>query len=144
MFADHPYARRLRGTPETIAAVGADDLRGFVRDRFAKDVLLIGVVGDITPDAAEGAARSDLRRPAGPCRGRRRRRRSRSRTEGELLLARLAIPQSVVVFGEPGIKRDDPDWYAAFIDNDILGGGGFYLAPHRRGAREARPGLFGL
>ncbi|HXQ52041.1 MAG TPA: pitrilysin family protein [Stellaceae bacterium] len=124
MFADHPYARRLRGTPETIAAVGVDDLRGLVRDRFAKDVLLIGVVGDITPDQLKPLLDQtfgdlpDHAAAASPPP-------LKMRTEGEMLLARLAIPQSVVVFGEPGIKRDDPDWFAAFIDNDILGGGGF-------------------
>ena len=42
-----------------------------------------------------------------------------------LLLAKLPIPQSVVTFGQPGIKRDDPDWYAAYVMNHILGGGGF-------------------
>jgi zinc protease len=42
-----------------------------------------------------------------------------------LLLAKLPIPQSVVTFGQPGIKRDDHDWYAAYVVNHILGGGGF-------------------
>ncbi|HET7593999.1 MAG TPA: pitrilysin family protein, partial [Stellaceae bacterium] len=28
-------------------------------------------------------------------------------------------------FGQPGIKRDDRDWYAAYVVNHILGGGGF-------------------
>src|SRR6202040_491456 len=44
---------------------------------------------------------------------------------GALLLVKKAIPQSVATFGEPGIKRDDPDWYAAYVVNYILGGGGF-------------------
>jgi zinc protease len=42
-----------------------------------------------------------------------------------MLLAKLPIPQSVVTFGEKGIERDDPDWYAAYVVNHILGGGGF-------------------
>jgi zinc protease len=29
------------------------------------------------------------------------------------------------VFGEAGLKRDDPDWYAALVMNRILGEGGF-------------------
>jgi zinc protease len=123
-FGDHPYARRLTGTAETIAAITADDMRQFVRDRFAKDVLIIGVVGDITPDALKALLDStfgDLPDHAAPG----------SvpplavRAQGEFLLAKLPIPQSVVVFGQPGIKRDDPDWYAALIVNQILGGGGF-------------------
>ena len=36
----------------------------------------------------------------------------------------MPVPQSVLVFGEPGIKRNDPDWYAALLDLNILGSGG--------------------
>jgi zinc protease len=63
-------------------------------------------------------------------------------------------PQSVVVFGQAGLARDHRDYYAAYIMNHILGGGGFssrlyqevrekrglaysvysYLNPARRGA----------
>src|SRR6185295_13979953 len=34
-------------------------------------------------------------------------------------------PQSVVVFGNKGLKREDPDFYAAYVLNYIVGGGGF-------------------
>ena len=44
---------------------------------------------------------------------------------GALLISRLAVPQSTVTFGQGGLKRDDPDWYAARLLNDIIGGGGF-------------------
>ena len=35
------------------------------------------------------------------------------------------VPQSVVAFGHGGVKRDDPDFYAAYVANYVLGGGGF-------------------
>ena len=35
------------------------------------------------------------------------------------------IPQSIIQFGLPGIKRDDPDFIPAFVMNYVLGGGGF-------------------
>jgi len=35
------------------------------------------------------------------------------------------VPQSVAVFGQGGIDRDDPDFYAAYVLNYIFGGGGF-------------------
>ena len=44
---------------------------------------------------------------------------------GALIVSRSPVPQSVVTFGQSGIKRADPDWYAALVLNDILGGGGF-------------------
>jgi zinc protease len=34
-------------------------------------------------------------------------------------------PQSVAFFGHAGIDRDDPDFFAAFVLNQVLGGGGF-------------------
>jgi predicted Zn-dependent peptidase len=35
------------------------------------------------------------------------------------------VNQGRVVMGVPGIQREDPDFYAARVMNDILGGGGF-------------------
>lgn len=35
------------------------------------------------------------------------------------------VPQSVAIFGHEGIARDDPDFFAAYVLNEILGGGGF-------------------
>ena len=50
VFPDHPYGRPIDGTPETIAKIGAEDLHKFAKERLARDNLLIGVVGDITPE----------------------------------------------------------------------------------------------
>jgi zinc protease len=123
-FGDHPYARPTQGTAESVARISTDDMRALVHGRFARDVMLIGVVGDVTPAAlrdlldktfmglplhAAAATVPDVQ----------------ASDKGTLLLAKLPIPQSVVTVGQPGIKRDDPDWYAAYIVNHILGGGGF-------------------
>ena len=123
-FGDHPYAHPVRGSAASIGRIDAEDLRGFVRARFAKDALVVAVVGDIAPeplkallDKTFGALPAHAVAGAVPP--------LQVKDQGELLLARLGIPQSVVVFGQPGIKRDDPDWYAALLVNSILGGGGF-------------------
>jgi zinc protease len=44
---------------------------------------------------------------------------------GRRVVASLDVPQTVVVFGGPGIARKDPDFMAAYIVNQILGGGAF-------------------
>jgi zinc protease len=123
-FGDTPYARPTDGTASDLRAIEVADLRRFVGERFARDVLKIGIVGDITPDelkplldttfGALPAEAAPITLPdATPENG------------GVLLLVKKPIPQTVATFGEPGIKRDDPDWYAATVDNYILGGGGF-------------------
>jgi zinc protease len=123
-FEGHPYAQPIKGTPESIARIAIADLKRLVHDRFARDVLLIGVVGDVTPEALKplldqtfGALPAHAAAGAVP--------EVTAAPRKALLLAKLPIPQSVVVFGETGIKRDDPDWYPAFVVNHILGGGGF-------------------
>ncbi|WP_420345326.1 M16 family metallopeptidase [Pelagibius sp.] len=124
MFQDHPYARPTRGTEASVRSITTDDLRGFVQDRFARDQLFIGVVGDITTDELEALLDSTflpLPLSAQPF--------SVPEADignaGDLVVIEKNIPQSVVSLGQGGIKRDDPDYYAAYVVNYILGGGGF-------------------
>src|SRR3546814_10191225 len=44
---------------------------------------------------------------------------------GETVVIAKPIPQSVAALGQEGIARHDPDYYAAYVVNYILGGGGF-------------------
>jgi len=133
----HPYARPRQGTPATIARIGPDDMRGFVRARFARDIMLVGVVGDITPaqlapllDRAFGGLPAKAAPSGVPS--------AHPRDTADLLLATMPIPQSVVVFGQPGITRDDPDWYAALLVTHILGGGGGLTSRLALEVREKR------
>jgi zinc protease len=86
--------------------------------------LIISVTGDFEPSAmmarlekgARGLAEGrDLRRSAGTDGGAQARRLSRA--EGH--------PQGKVYLGLRSLKRDDPDYLAVMVMNDILGGGGF-------------------
>ncbi len=78
------------------------------RNAYALKTLLDSTFGPLPPRAAEGRVADVVAAAKKP-----------------LLLAKLPIPQSVVTFGQPGVKRQDPDWYAAYVVNHILGGGGF-------------------
>ena len=122
VFGDHPYARPQSGTRETVAAIAVDDMRRFVRERFVRDGLTVGVAGDIS--AAELARRLDELFGTLPVSG--------TATDipdptpvagGRMEIVRKPVPQSVVVFGRAGVKRDDPDYYAAYVMNHLLGGG---------------------
>lgn len=122
-FPDHPYGSSSRGTADSVNSITPDDLRGLVHDRFAKDVLIIGVVGDITPaelkpllDSTFGGLPEHAANATVPD--------MTAETKSEVEVANMPVPQSVVVFGQPGVKRNDPDWYAALLDLNILGSGG--------------------
>src|SRR5512144_948168 len=49
-FQGHPYGRPIKGTLQSIAAIARDDLKSYVRRVFARDKLVISVVGDINAE----------------------------------------------------------------------------------------------
>jgi zinc protease len=122
-FGDHVYARPVDGTIDTVEAITKDDLERFVAARFARDNLLIGVAGDITADelgplldhAFGGLPETAEALPANPI----------TPEDTGVSVVRQDVPQSKVLFGQKGLMRDDPDYYAAYVTNHILGGGGF-------------------
>ena len=124
VFQDHPYAQRANGTEETVRAITSADLREWAHRRFARDNLIVGASGDVSP--GEIARLIDIALAGLPARAS-----STSVPEavfpltGATQVIRMPLTQSVVMFGLPGIKRDDDDFYVAYVMNYILGGGGF-------------------
>ncbi|WP_324752669.1 pitrilysin family protein [Roseovarius sp. Pro17] len=123
-FGDHPYATSTDGTLDSIATITRDDLIAAHKAALVKDRLYIAAVGDITaeqlialvarltdglPDTSNIAlpGNADITLPGGT------------------KVVDFDTPQSVVTFAQPGIDRDDPDFFAAYLLNQILGGGGF-------------------
>ena len=123
VFPGHPYSKPSDGTEKTVATLTADDLKSFIRDRFSRDRLIIGVVGDISEeelkrrlDSVFGDLPATGRKFAIP--------ETAPAGKGKTLIVRKQIPQSMVILGHVGIKRDDADWYAALLVTRIFGGGG--------------------
>ncbi len=136
LFPDHPYGRPVRGTIESLRAIGADDLRQFLTARLSREALFVGVVGDTTPedlgpllDQAFGGLPD--RSAPGTVRD------VTPQSTGDTVVVPLNVPQSAIVFAHAGIRRHHPDFYAAFVLNHILGGGGFTSRLYRE-AREKR------
>lgn len=122
-FPDHPYGTSLDGTAETVASLTRDDLLQAHRDALVKSRVYVGAVGDITAEEL-GRLLDDLlgdlpeEGPAQPPE-------VGVAVEGGVTVSDYPTPQAVAIFGHEGIERDDPDYFAAYILNHILGGGGF-------------------
>ncbi|MCB2099909.1 MAG: insulinase family protein [Rhodobacterales bacterium] len=125
LFPGHPYGRPSRGTAQGLAAVTVDDLRAFAANRFARDNLVIGVTGDITPERL--AALLDEHLGALPAKATPWTLPDVAPDTGQAgtIVIRKPVPQSAITFAQPGLKRDDPDYYAAAVLNQILGGSSF-------------------
>ncbi|MBM3541989.1 MAG: insulinase family protein [Alphaproteobacteria bacterium] len=121
IFPDHAYGRPTTGTPESVARIAVEDLRAFAAQRLGRDTLVIGAVGDIAPEAlgplvdqafgSLSAASAPFAIPeVAPA------------TDGGVTVVRMAVPQTEIQFAQAGLKRDHPDFYAATVLNQIVGG----------------------
>ncbi|CAE7205153.1 mutL [Symbiodinium microadriaticum] len=123
-FPDHPYGRDSYGSPETIQAINHDDLKTFLNERLARSNLYVGLVGALSEAEAEALILTlfgDLpahpsHQPVAP---------TALPDDAASKVVSLEIPQSIAIFGMPGILREDADFIPAYVLNYILGGGGF-------------------
>ena len=123
MYGDHPYGQPESGTIETVSALTRDDLIAAHRGALAKDRVHISAVGDI--DADQLAVLMDrllggLPETGVPLAGP-----ADLNFPGGVTVVPFDTPQSVALFGQKGIDRDDPDFFPAFVLDLILGGGSF-------------------
>src|ERR1700710_2635944 len=121
-FGDHPYSRQANGTLESVPTIDVADMKDYVGRVIAKDTLRIAVVGDVDADTlgklldktfgglpakSNLAPIPDVQAAQPPQRA----------------FIPLDVPQTVVTFGGPGIRRHDPNFMAGYVVNHILGGG---------------------
>jgi len=123
VFGDHPYARPVEGTAASVAAVTVADLDRFRRTAFSRANLVVAAVGAISPEAL-GARLDEVFGPLAAT--------PKLRPVPEIVPATgaveavpLELPQTRIQFVLPGVKRDDPDFFAAYLVNHVLGGGTF-------------------
>lgn len=123
VYGDHPYGSSRNGTLESVAALTRDDIVTAHANALARDRLYVSAVGDITADELMvlldellgdlPATGAPLPLDAAP------------NLPGGVKVVEFDTPQSVATFAQSGIDRDDEDFFAAYVLNHILGGGGF-------------------
>jgi zinc protease len=125
VFGDHPYG--YTASPETVQAVTRDDLVAFHRQRYGAAQAVVTLIGAIDRGQAQEIAEqltADLPRS------------SAAHAKPALLPVQpLSAPRTIrvphpaqqahVLVGQPGIARNDPDFFAILVGNHILGGGSF-------------------
>jgi zinc protease len=124
LFPNHPYGRPTDGLKDDVAAITQADLKAFTAERLAKNNLVIGVVGDIKAetlanllDTTFGGLPGKAKPWTLP--------ETTPQGAGRTIVIKKQVPQSSIIFAEKGLKRNHPDFYAAYIMNYVLGSGGF-------------------
>ena len=122
-FGVHPYGSDGKGTVESVTALTRDDILAARDAVFARDRLYVGAVGDITAEelgALVDQLLADLPETGAPIPGP-----AELGLDGGVTVIEFDTPQSVALFGQRGIAQEDDDFFAAYVLNQILGGGSF-------------------
>ena len=122
-FGDHPYGTSMDGTVDSVNGLTQDDLFTAHRNALTRDRMFVSAVGDIT--AAEIGPMLDTLLGELPAEGPPLPDDIDFGLDGGVTVIDFATPQSVALFGHAGIERDDEDFFAAYVMNQILGAGGF-------------------
>ncbi len=122
-FGEHPYGSQYEGNLESVSALTRDDLIAAHKAVLARDRLYVSAVGDITED--ELGLLLDRLLGELPETGAPMPKPAELGLAGGVEVVEFDTPQSVAHFGQRGLERDDEDFFAAYVMNVILGGGGF-------------------
>ncbi|RRH93212.1 insulinase family protein [Mesorhizobium tamadayense] len=123
IYGAHPYSRPEEGTKQSIASITPADLSAFHKATFARDGLHVAAVGDI--DAKSLSEKLDH------LFGDLREKQTLSPVAdvmpklGQQVEVNCDLPQTSLQLAYPGVMRSAPDFYAAVLMNDILGGSAF-------------------
>ena len=121
-YGDHPYGSSINGTVETVTALTRDDIVTAHQNALTTGRVHVGAAGDISAeelgaliDTLLGDLPADGPAIPGPV---------AFGLEGGMTVVEYETPQSVALFAHAGIERDDEDFFAAYLLNEILGGSG--------------------
>ena len=123
LYGSHPYAHASEGNAQSIPAIDSTALRAFHARAYSAGNAVIALVGDLSRSEAEAIAKQVSNAlPQGPA--------IANLVQAEPPKAarqHIEFPsaQTTLMLAQLGIDRQDPDYPALYLGNQILGGGGF-------------------
>lgn len=123
LYGNHPYAHSSEGNAQSIPAIDTAALRAFHAKAYSAGNAVIALVGDLNRSEAEAiAGQVSKALPPGPA--------MTKPTPAEPPKAgrqHIEFPsaQTTLFLAQLGIDRQNPDYPALYLGNQILGGGGF-------------------
>lgn len=133
VLGDHPLARPIGGTPQTIEAVGRQDIAEHYARHYAPPTLVVTAAGGLDHDQVCSIVQSELTRAgwslqAGVAPAARRPTFERVEpgaglSQGRTLVIHRPTEQANIVLGCPALTATDPRRYAMSVLNAVLGGG---------------------
>lgn len=124
LYGDHPYAHPTVGTIKTVQKITPQQLTDFYHQYYVARNAQVTIVGAVDRAEAEKIAEQLTRNlPSGqkpaalP--------EPKPLKQAQNVLTRFDSSQTYYALAQLGVKRGDPDYYALFLGNHLLGGSGF-------------------
>lgn len=123
VYPGEPYSNWVLGDETSVQALTVDDVKAFHKQFYVAKNAVVAIVGNVTAGEANAIAeRITEKLPLGekplalP----------EVKNLSKTAIQRIEFPsaQTHILMGEPLIKQGDPDYYALYTGNHILGGNG--------------------
>ncbi len=124
LYGDHPYAEPVSGTLESVPRIELADVKRRHEAAFRAPDMVMAVAGDIDMNRLKSLITkhlSGLNPEPGPFKPLPT---AKNPPAGGHEHIEMDIPQTTLRLGILGIDREDPDYYAFLVMNQIFGGGG--------------------
>lgn len=122
-FADHPYSNPSLGESATVDSIAAEDIRQFINTYVTSGNVRVAVAGDVDDgtihDMLAGVIEALPKNETGAVSVAS----TSVREQGIFTDDTMDVPQTTVLFAAPGIRRNDPEFYAAYLLMQVVGGG---------------------
>lgn len=123
VFGNHPYSVIPEGKEESVNKIAIEDLKQFYNRYYVAANAVIAIVGDLDKAKAEKVAdaivgKLQQGKPADILPD------VSALQESKNVKVEHPSSQTHILIGQPGMRRGDPDYFALYVGNHILGGSG--------------------
>ena len=124
VYAEHPYALPAGGTEQSLQSITPQDIRAFYRQYYVASnaiTVIVGAVDRITAESMvdtlfEGLPQGNKPEPLPPV---------PDLAQAKTVKVDFPSKQSHIYVGQPGMKRNDEDFFKLYVANHPFGGSGF-------------------
>ena len=124
VYAEHPYALPTGGTEESLQSITPQDIRAFYRQYYVASNAITVIVGAVDRIAAEhmvdtlfdGLPQGSKPEPLPPV---------PDLAQAKTVKVDFPSKQSHIYVGQPGMRRNDEDFFKLYVANHPFGGSGF-------------------
>lgn len=123
LYGDHPYASPVLGTEDSLKALSRNEVVAYHKRYYVARNAVVAIVGALDRAATEKLVNSLMSglsagKAAPPLPN------VAPLKEAQSIHIDYPSTQTHVLIGQPGMTRDDPDYFALYVGNHMLGGSG--------------------